>query len=90
VVLLRSRHHTIMVDAEREWAWVRRAPIVERFTVGADDEGVLRTDHDPSRPRHTRGTARSVASSGRSVIMTMSRILSSNRADPSIRRVFPL
>jgi hypothetical protein len=37
--------YLVVVDTEREWAWVRRAPIVERLTVGADNEGVLRTDH---------------------------------------------
>lgn len=37
--------YLIVADDERKWAWVRRAPIVEHFAVGADDEGVLRTDH---------------------------------------------
>src|SRR6185437_5353065 len=37
--------YLIVTDMERKWAWVRRAPIVERFAVGMDDDGVFRTDH---------------------------------------------
>jgi hypothetical protein len=37
--------YLVVADTERKWVWVRRAPVVERFSVGADDEGVLRTDH---------------------------------------------
>ncbi len=37
--------YLIVADRDGESAWVRRAPIAERFLVAVDDEGVLRTDH---------------------------------------------
>lgn len=37
--------YVIVVDRSRRYGWVRRVPLVERFTVWVDEEGVLRTDH---------------------------------------------
>jgi hypothetical protein len=37
--------YLIVVQPGGQRAWVRRAPLPERFVVGVDEEGVLRTDH---------------------------------------------
>lgn len=37
--------YLIVAAPDRLSAWVRRAPLAERFVVGVDEEGILRTDH---------------------------------------------
>jgi hypothetical protein len=37
--------YVVVVDRASRYAWVRRVPLVERFRVWVDEEGVLRTDH---------------------------------------------
>jgi hypothetical protein len=37
--------YLIVARPDRRSGWVRRIPLAERFVVGVDDEGVLRTDH---------------------------------------------
>ncbi len=37
--------YLIVVQPGGQRAWVRRAPLAERFVVGVDEEGILRTDH---------------------------------------------
>jgi hypothetical protein len=38
--------YLLVASKDGQSAWVRRIPLAERFTVGVDDEGVLRTDHE--------------------------------------------
>lgn len=37
--------YLLVLAADKRHAWVRRAPLVERFDLYVDDEGVLRADH---------------------------------------------
>jgi hypothetical protein len=37
--------YLIVLSADKRHAWVRRAPLGERFDVYIDDEAVLRADH---------------------------------------------
>jgi hypothetical protein len=37
--------YLIVARPDRSSGWARRVPLAERFVVGVDDEGVLRTDH---------------------------------------------
>ena len=37
--------YLVVADHDHRTAWVRRAPLAERFRVFVDEEGVLRTDH---------------------------------------------
>jgi len=35
----------VVVGSSGQSGWARRIPIIERFVVWLDDEGILRTDH---------------------------------------------